>query len=892
MLAARRAVFAGWHHPDTADTRGPYRVTFSQLAGPDVVRGEVVYAVWSEQGERIRGGRTALRLIDTSAGVWAGEIPGQPAGSTVTYHAQFTARAGRLDRHPFRQSSEYRFRVRTVVPISVSLPRGGVSSGPVEAIVRVQSGSPPSGEVVLRRLSIGSAAGTEERLALSVARPQQGETAASTYLLSANLSELEPGQIADFYFSLVSADGEESRVPEDAPARVYSIKKRLRPLQFLASGEENVLDVATIGERSWLGLKGGGLRVCNGNGEVDHWGLKDGLLSGTARFVLPDLSSGRVYVGTERGVGEIDPEGGSWLAVTSPHAFAWQKTAPGLFAPRPEGSAGPGALSTLDGTLLFQIQDDRPERPDPRGATFLELRDGRLGSWRASPLNRPLIGLSAATFDPSDGCWLLGGFVEGEGRRLEPVLVLRCGDRLKQLALQRDWGTAERRLSPQRILALTRDPSRGSVVIGLELLISNGLQSRTGYGVYSQAGSSGRLSPVAPDLAVIDAEVTALATDWRRGRILVGTYGDGVWQVQGGAARRLGAGREAAAEITSLDVTGGDGLLLVGTTRGALKLSASGDRAASICAPNAGADLTQLLPMDADLATGRVLFSSYSRGLVQLARDGAGRWRVEEALRPGRELPAGLFGDARYTPTGGVVAILHSQGFLRLEGGRARVFGPADGLLGGNLLRLLALRSGEVWVAHSPLPVTGMEGAAVQVISGDHVVRTVAIGGREAATIGSWVEVPERSSVFAATRAGVVEIRGDGSLELRSGNSASLIARDPTTGSLGVSGATLERWDWERFVPVLFRLEHPRQPIDGVRAGPPIDLAIDKTGLWWLLYRGGLVALLRPDGEFAGVMDPEDGIPPTARRILAHPSTGEIIVGSDHEGILVIGPRS
>jgi hypothetical protein len=169
------------------------------------------------------------------------------------------------------------------------------------------------------------------------------------------------------------------------------------------------------------------------------------------------------------------------------------------------------------------------------------------------------------------------------------------------------------------------------------------------------------------------------------------------------------------------------------------------------------------------------------------------------------------------------------------------------------------------------------------------VARTVEIAGREAATVARRLEVPERDSVFAATRAGALEIRADGTWERRSVDAASSIARDPASGTIGVVGARVERWDGARFQPVLFSLQHPRWARGKLGAGSPIDLAIDGRGTWHVLYPGGVIALLRPDAGAADILDPEDGIPPTAVRLLADPRTGEVFVGSDGEGVAIVG---
>jgi hypothetical protein len=149
------------------------------------------------------------------------------------------------------------------------------------------------------------------------------------------------------------------------------------------------------------------------------------------------------------------------------------------------------------------------------------------------------------------------------------------------------------------------------------------------------------------------------------------------------------------------------------------------------------------------------------------------------------------------------------------------------------------------------------------------------------------VEVPERNAVFAATRAGVVEIRADGSFVRLSNDAVSSITREPRTGTIAAVGTSIQRWENQRFAPVLFSMNHPRWPAGQFQAGAPSDVAIDKSGVWYLLFNG-VVVLLDPQGRFSGLLDAEDGIPPTARRLLAHPETGDVLVGSAGEGLTVI----
>jgi hypothetical protein len=286
-----------------------------------------------------------------------------------------------------------------------------------------------------------------------------------------------------------------------------------------------------------------------------------------------------------------------------------------------------------------------------------------------------------------------------------------------------------------------------------------------------------------------------------------------------------------------------------------------------------------------------VLLSSYAQGLFEIEPGRAGVWSVADSFRAGAELPGRLFGDAQYLAAGGVAVIVLSRGVVLVHEKRPVLLGPADGLHGNQLLRLLARRSGDLWIAFSPQPFGRGAGAALQVLRDGRVVHTTEVAQRELATIGRWVEVPERNSVFAATRAGVVEIDSEGRFVRLSTNSASSITREPRTGLIAAVGTTIERWNGRGFVPVLFDIHHPRSFGKPVYLGAPSDIAIDRSGTWYVLFPEGVVALLDSRGRPIGVLDREDGIPPTAARLLADPRTGQVVVGSQGEGVVVIqGP--
>ena len=288
-----------------------------------------------------------------------------------------------------------------------------------------------------------------------------------------------------------------------------------------------------------------------------------------------------------------------------------------------------------------------------------------------------------------------------------------------------------------------------------------------------------------------------------------------------------------------------------------------------------------LMPMDVDRASGRVLCVSYSHGMVELER-ASGGWRVARRWHPGRELPQGVFGEARYGIAGAIYLIWLDHGLLKVTGDRASLI-DTPGLHGHGPYRVLVRHGGELWIGYPPLPFGGASNATVQVLRDERVVRTIALEERESGTITRWLEVESMDAVVAATPAGLVALRSDGSRVRRSSDAVSSIAQDRGTGSLGAAGTVIGRWRGERLEPVLFGLPAGRSSLHG----NPIDLAIDSSGRWYLLYDEGLIARLTPDGRLLDTLDVADGIPRTASRLLAHPPTGDVLIGSRDQGMTV-----
>jgi hypothetical protein len=275
------------------------------------------------------------------------------------------------------------------------------------------------------------------------------------------------------------------------------------------------------------------------------------------------------------------------------------------------------------------------------------------------------------------------------------------------------------------------------------------------------------------------------------------------------------------------------------------------------------------IPVDADPDRRAVLFSSAHEGLLELLPDGAVRRHRVADPRPGD-----VYLDAVYAG-GSIYGAVQGRGVVRFGADRTEVVDPPEGVMAP--ARLLGLESGGLmaWTSGTP-----MSPARLRRMSGAGAFGTLDAEGL--ATVGGWVEMPERDAVWAATRAGVIEIARDGTRTTLYPGSVAAIVRSGR--HVGVVGTGVARWNGASFEPVRFAVHDPRRPGQRQMPGAPVDLAIDREGRWFLLARGGAVVVLDPDGAFLALLDARDGIPASAARLLVDPATGDVLVGSRREG--------
>jgi hypothetical protein len=152
-------------------------------------------------------------------------------------------------------------------------------------------------------------------------------------------------------------------------------------------------------------------------------------------------------------------------------------------------------------------------------------------------------------------------------------------------------------------------------------------------------------------------------------------------------------------------------------------------------------------------------------------------------------------------------------------------------------------------------------------------------------TVREWVEMPERSSIFAATGAGVAEFKSDRTFALVTTdlNPMSAIARQPGGSAVGAVGALVERWNGQAFVAVP---KHRPPPAGGAVSSSPLDLVIAGDGTWVILYGDGFLSVLSSAGVYLGGFDSSTGVPPGAQRLLLA-SEKRILIGGAH-GLAVL----
>lgn len=604
--------------------------------------------------------------------------------------------------------------------------------------------------------------------------------------------------------------------------------------------------MAVVDGRLWVASRGGGLIGFERGARSMRFDLGRGLPSAVAHDVaaLPD---GRLLVATERGLVLVDPDSGSSKPVTPPGAGA------------PNVAADLVLAATRGSSAIFQLtQADAGDAGSGPGASLWHWDGQRVKAW--DPQLGPGLVATVGMVDRDKGCFHVAG-IQAHGPAQVPWVARQCGDQLRQ------WRLAEG--APNGtigVAAIARAPDGRSTVLVLVTQPSANSASRRH--VVMTVTEDGRLSPHCSN-ASFQEPVTGLVQSGAE--LVVARLGAGVHTLSCGPPRPLtDDARLRYATALAQDPRLG---LLVATDTAVWQLPNNGPPVALTPAlePRIPVDA---LPMQAKADGKLVLLSSPTVGPLELARP-LDRWQLASQWRAGIELPGGVYGPAAYAERDQIVAVQLSQGLLRLQQGRAQ----ALELHKGALPLEVASTSGGLWIATGTTPFDGT-GAGLHFLGDDGSKRFAPLPGRQAQPSGRLMVWPD-GRVWAGTRLGVVEADTAGIVRRVSGDRVEALYHNASRGIVGAVGATVQRWDGERMVPVLFAIEpRPPRPL-----GHPVDLVIDDAGRWLILYSGGQLVILDEERRFVATLDERAGIAPSSRRLLYLPTSGELMIGSAREGV-------
>jgi hypothetical protein len=567
---------------------------------------------------------------------------------------------------------------------------------------------------------------------------------------------------------------------------------------------------------------------------------------------LAALPDGRLLAGTDRGLMLVDPrQGGSSRALVTPAHAGEPAMAADLVLAAPRGLSALFQLTPVDAS------------DESRSAASLWRWDGeQVTPW--DPQLGPGLVATAGHVDREDGCLHLAG-VQAERGAHAAWYARDCGGKLTSWRL---GVGAPRHITGVAALARAAD-GRSMVMVIVTQPTANPDSRRH---LVMQMDEHGRLATHCSGLGFAE-RVTGLV---RHGpELLVARWGVGVQALGCGLPRPL-SDDPRLRQVTALAVDTQAGLL-VGTETAVWQLKETSPP--TVLTPPANASLpTDALPMQAHANGSRLLLSAPSLGLLELAR-GPDGWRTAQQWRTGAELPQGVTGPATYADDGAIIAVMLSQNLLRLPPGRAAgALDLKDGAVLSSPLDVATAPNG-LWVTSGASPFSNT-GAGLHFIAKDGASRFVPLPDKQVQPSGRLLSWPD-GRVWVGTRIGIVEAEPGGSSRRVSGDRVEALYRNASLGLIGAVGATVQRWDGGRMQPVLFAAS-PRA------TGHPIDLVIDDTGRWLILYSGGHLVLLDDQREFVATLGVANGIPPSSRRLLYLPHTREVLVGTAREGVFTL----
>ena len=638
------------------------------------------------------------------------------------------------------------------------------------------------------------------------------------------------------------AEAADTRTPARRPAA-----QRLLDVPLAAAS------LTMVDGRVWVASRGGGLVSFERGARSARVDLGSGLPTAVVHD-LAALPDGRLLAGTDRGLVLLDPRKGS------SHPIA---------LPAPSGAENPPAMAvdlvlaaTRGVSAIFQLTPvDQAAESQP--AASLWRWDGtRVTPW--NPQLGPGLVATAGLVDRDDGCLHLAG-VQAERGAQGAWYARDCGGKVTGWRL-----TVGAPRNTTGVAAIARAADGRSMVMVLVTQATANPTSRR-Y-LVMQMDEHGRLATHCSGLSFAE-RVTGLV---RHGPdLVVARWGVGVQTLSCGLPRPV-ADDPRLRNVTALASDAQAGLL-VGTDATVLQLK-DGASPIVIAPPP---DLTlpvDALPMQANAPGNRVLLSSPSRGLLELER-GHDTWRMARQWRAGAELPQGVFGPAAYADDGAVIAVMLSQSLLRLQPGQGAQAVDIKGSAALPTPLDVAPTPGGLWVATGSTPFSNA-GAGLHFVANDGAASFVPLPDKQVQPSGRLLAWPD-GRVWVGTRIGIVEAEPGGTSRRVSGDRVEALYRNASRGLIGAVGATVQRWDGERMLPVLFAAT-PRA------AGHPVDLVIDNAGRWLILYSGGQLVLLDDKRQFVATLGEASGIPPSSRRLLYLPKTNELLIGTAREGVFTL----
>jgi hypothetical protein len=713
---------------------------------------------------------------------------------------------------------------------------------------RVLGGHEPKGDVIAR---YGRA---ERRFGLTFTTGVGGVKSGGTRL------PLEPGEVVDYHV-VVSDGSARARWPEGSPERWVSVKRSLARVRPVGQTSASVTGIAAFGDEVWLANDGAGIAGYQGSDEAQLVGearVGTGLPSNQARQILPDEPSHRLIVSTHRGL--------RYLYRPSQATVALYPLGPDDITAT-QGAA-PVVLSPIDGSILFQLQPDDGEAGSP---TRWRVFEDRLTRWEP-PAGEDLA-WEAGLFDVNQGCFLFAG-VDGSAGLLAQRI---CGDVTETISVPAPVVT-DGELQPVRIVALAPEPASDRIAVILNAHLSSPSGERQVNGLLGFNASRPPGADVQVTFFPLEAEIepTAVAADDRRSRLLLATREHGILQ-------RTNPDEDPApftrapelGSVASLVVESGTGAILAGTTSQGFRLKEDGSVEQSFGGLDAPALPRDALPIQA--RNGSALLSSPAKGILELglASDRAvQRWTAPD--------PGGVYGAATYVADGEVI-YTHGPHLLRTtaDRGSAILNGIVD-----TYPNSLFFSGTELWISFLNTGAEARRPPGVRLYRFDNgSVFEPSDFRDEYGTVADWIQPPEGSGVWAATKAGIVRLERDLSKQL---SRFSVVSLDKNGGSVVAVGAAIEAWDGTRFRPVLFRVNHPRYPAGDYSPGQAFDVAIDAGGRFLVLYSTGVLVAVDRERGTSEVLDQEDGVPTSTRKILYLAEDDTFLCGSETEGMVRI----